>query len=158
MGYERELLFQNDGYFVSDVSLDGRWVALDRSTNCGATPAAPSSCTTCRAARTTHVTPHEGDVQFGTVGFTPNSSQLYYSTNGEGEFAQVWSYGLTSAERAAVLQADWDVMYVVFSRRGRYRVSAVNADAQTEITSSTRAPARRCLKKRGARHIVQAGT
>jgi dipeptidyl aminopeptidase/acylaminoacyl peptidase len=130
-GYARELLFQNEGYFVADVSLDGRWVALDKVRNNADSDVYVRDL---QSGKTTHVTPHEGDVQLGTVGFTPDSGQLYYSTDGEGEFAQVWSYDLASGERAQVLAADWDVMYVAFSRHGRYRVAAVNADAQTEIT------------------------
>ena len=130
-GYARELLFRNDEYFVSDVSLDGRWVALDEVHSNADSDVFVHDL---ESGETTHVTPHEGDVQLGTVGFTPDSTQLYYSTNGEGEFAQVWSYDLASGDRRPVLAADWDVMYVAFSRHGRYRMSAVNADAQTEIT------------------------
>ncbi|HVS65483.1 MAG TPA: alpha/beta fold hydrolase [Thermoanaerobaculia bacterium] len=130
-GYERELLFENDGYFVGDVSRDGRWVTLDRVRNNADSDVFVHDL---ESGETVHVTPHEGDVQFRSVTFTPDSSELYYSTDGEGEFAEIWSYDLATEERERVLADDWDVMFVFFSREGRYRVSAVNADAQTEIT------------------------
>ncbi|HVS12345.1 MAG TPA: S9 family peptidase [Thermoanaerobaculia bacterium] len=151
-GYARERLFENDGYFVSDVSLDGRWVALDKVQSNADSDVFVRDL---ESGATTHVTPHEGDVQFGTVGFTPDSAQLYYSTNGEGEFSQVWSYDLASGDRRPVLAADWDVMYVAFSRHGRYRVAAVNADAQTEITvTDTRTGAPVAIPEVGAGDVT----
>src|SRR5690606_32018223 len=51
-----------------------------------------------------------------------------------GEFNQAWTYDLVSGEGTPLLQADWDVMFVSWSPSGRYRVSAINADAKSELT------------------------
>jgi dipeptidyl aminopeptidase/acylaminoacyl peptidase len=66
--------------------------------------------------------------------FTRDNAALIYSTDEHGEFNQAWRYDLTSGEKAPLIQAEWDVMFVVQSPSGRYRVSAVNADASTDVT------------------------
>ena len=129
--FERELVFENDGTFnLGDVSDDGHWLALDKlSSNYDSDVFAYDLI----AGRLVHVTEHEGEVEHSSGGFTPDSAQLYYGTNEQGEFNQIWSYDLAGGERELVLAADWDVSYVSFSETGRYRVSAINEDASTSV-------------------------
>ena len=130
-GYARELAYRNEGYFPADVSRDGRYLALEKlNSNLDSDVYLHD----LQSGETRHVTPHEGDVQHGVAGFTPDSRELYYTTDGHGEFVQVWSRDLASGEERAVVQADWDVMYVSFSENGRYRVTAINEDASTRIS------------------------
>ncbi len=68
------------------------------------------------------------------MGFGPENRSLYYLTDGYGEFMQAWSYELENGEHQPVVEADWDVMYVYFSEEGRYRVTALNEDAQTVLS------------------------
>lgn len=130
-GYERELWFENEGYFVSDVSPEGRYIALAKLNSNDDSDVFVHDRET---GVLTHVTPHEGAVQHGVASFSPDSATLYYRTNAHGEFSQVWSYDLATSERAPAVQADWDVMSLNFSESGRYRITAINADAQTEVT------------------------
>ena len=51
-----------------------------------------------------------------------------------GEFFEAWSYDIATGEQRPLVQADWDVLYLYYSKQGTYRVSAVNVDASTEIT------------------------
>jgi dipeptidyl aminopeptidase/acylaminoacyl peptidase len=131
-GYERTRVFENDGrFFPGPVSDDGRWLALQQpisSTDSDVWVANLGS------GELTHVTPHEGSVEHGIVTFTPDSTELYYSTNEHGEFDQVWSFDVKSGERKPVVEADWDVWTVYFSEEGRYRVTMVNEDASTAVT------------------------
>jgi dipeptidyl aminopeptidase/acylaminoacyl peptidase len=131
-GYERQRVFENDGRFLpGPVSDDGRWLALEQpisSTDSNVWVADLES------GELTQVTPHEGQVEHGVVTFTPDSAELYYSTNEHGEYDQVWSFGLKSGERRPVVEADWDVWSVYFSEEGRYRVTVVNEDASTTVT------------------------
>ena len=70
----------------------------------------------------------------GAYDFTADSSALIYATNEYGEWNQAWSYDLETGERAPLIEADWDVMYVGFSPSGRYRISAINNDGFTDVT------------------------
>ncbi len=132
-GYARRLVFENQGGFdVSDVSRDGRWVALTRVRN-----NADSDVFVWDAqhpgSEPVHATPHEGDVVHGVMTFTPDGKQLYYSSNAGSEFDRVWSYELGTGRREVVVEDDWDVAFCAFSWTGRYRVVGVNADARTVI-------------------------
>lgn len=131
-GYGRELVLKNDeGWSIAAVSRDGRWVALDRSRT---TADSDVYVQDLEDGERYYVTPHEGSVTNTTIAFTPDSRELYYMTDGAGEFTQAWSYDLTSAEHTPIVVSDWDVMSVAFSENGRYRVSAINANARTEVT------------------------
>ncbi len=130
--YARKRVFENDGrFFPGPVSDDGRWLALSE-------PISSADRNVWVAdledGSLTHVTPHQDDVSHGISTFTPNSRELYYSTDEHGEFTQVWSYDLESGERRLVAEADWDVWVVYFSEEGRYRVTVVNEDASTAVT------------------------
>ncbi|HSR50890.1 MAG TPA: alpha/beta fold hydrolase [Acidobacteriota bacterium] len=131
--YERSLVVENkQGWQISAISRDSRWAALLKVRNNAdndiylmdlENPGEPK-----------HVTPHEGDVSHSVMTFTPDSSQLIYSTNAQGEFSEAWSYTIADEAHAPVLQAEWDVAYMTYSRTGRYRVSAINADAVIDAT------------------------
>ncbi len=132
--YARTLLFRNDeALSVDAVSPDGRYVALGKPRTSadsdvflldlqqpGATP--------------TLITAHEGNVEHGVHEFTRDSRQLVYATDAHGEFSQAWTYDIASGRTSSLIAADWDVLFVTFSRSGRYRVSGINADARTAVT------------------------
>ena len=79
------------------------------------------------------ITSHDGNISYGVHEFTSDSSKLVYSTNEHGEFDQAWTYDLETGEKAPLVSADWDVMFVFYSDSGRYRVSATNDDARTRV-------------------------
>jgi dipeptidyl aminopeptidase/acylaminoacyl peptidase len=131
-GYSREIVYTNPGgYDVSDLSRDGRLVALTKTRNNADSDvylvdlAAPADLV--------HVTPHEGDVQHSVTDFSPDGAALYYTSNVGSEFDRVWAYDLASKERKVVFQDDWDVVGYEFSEDGRFLVATVNADARTKI-------------------------
>jgi dipeptidyl aminopeptidase/acylaminoacyl peptidase len=132
--YERELVMKNEeGWMPGDISLDGRWVALDKPrTNADSDiyiwdAQAPETAPV-------HITAHEGNVLYSSLTFSPDSTSFYYATNGRGEFRQVWSYDIETQQHAAVVEADWDVIFLSFSETGRYRVTGINQDARTLVT------------------------
>ncbi len=132
--YGRRLLFKNTGGFGQvEVSRDGRRVALLKTrTNTDNDiylwdPEHPDK-------EPVKITAHEGDIEHNIQTFTPDSKQLYYASNGGGEFTRVWSYDLASGERKVVVEDKWDVMSVELSWHGRYRAVGVNADARTVVT------------------------
>ncbi|WP_432201764.1 S9 family peptidase [Erythrobacter sp. W53] len=131
--YSRELLFENPGnFFPGSVSDDGRWMVLSRNNS-----SADSDLFLVDLegnAEPKLITEHEGNISYGSYGFTRDSSKLIFATNEHGEFSQAWTYDLTTGETAPYLKADWDVSFVSYSRSGRYRVSGINADALTQLT------------------------
>ena len=131
--YERELVFKNDqGFSLAAISRDQRWIALNKSRS-NADSDIYLWDVQDRESPPIHITPHEGDIQHVSRTFSPDGRLLYYLNNGPGEFAQLWSYDLGSKEHKAVVVADWDVNFIVFSETGRYRVTGINQDARTAI-------------------------
>ncbi len=133
-GYDRQLVFQNnEGWTPSSISRDGRWLALDKPRTSADSDIYIADLSSPEASPK-HITPHEGNVSHQTLEFSPDGGTLYYLTDGHGEFMQTWSFDSGNGEHQPVVVADWDVMVTAFSDRGRYRITAVNEDAQTVIT------------------------
>jgi dipeptidyl aminopeptidase/acylaminoacyl peptidase len=130
--YETTLLFENPDMNVAAISPDGRWVALDKSISSADSDVYLVDLQGDRTPRL--ITEHTGNVAYGAYDFTPDSRGLILATNEHGEWNQAWRRDLATGQTTAFLTADWDVMFVSFSPSGRYRVSAVNADASTQLT------------------------
>ena len=131
--YERRMIFQNSGEFTpGEVSRDGRWVVLGKANSSADSDVYLYEVGGSGPPR--NITPHQGNVAFGAYGFAPDSRAVFYGTNETSEFDQAWRYHIASGERAPMIRADWDVMFVMYSHSGRYRVSAVNEDGSTRLT------------------------
>jgi dipeptidyl aminopeptidase/acylaminoacyl peptidase len=130
---ESRTLFENSGeFFPSAVSPDGRWVVIDK-----ANTSADSDIYLVDlqgSGEPVLITEHEGNIAYGSYEFTPDSSALIYGTNENGEWNEAWRRDLATGEVTPLVQADWDVMFVTYSPTGRYQVSALNADASTDLT------------------------
>ena len=134
LSYESGFVFQNDHALeIGDVSPDGRWLALVRNR----TSADSDILLLDLASGETEpsvITAHEGNIAHGVYTFTPDSTQLVYATDEHGEFNQAWTYDLGDGTTAPLIEADWDVQFVIYSDSGRYQVSGINADARTEVS------------------------
>ncbi|WP_291842974.1 S9 family peptidase [Maricaulis sp.] len=134
LSYESGFVFQNDDALeIGDVSPDGRWLALVRNR----TSADSDILLLDLASGETEpsvITAHEGNIAHGVYTFTPDSTQLVYATDEHGEFNQAWTYDLATGETAPLIEAEWDVQFVIYSDSGQYRVSGINADARTEVS------------------------
>ena len=130
----RRLVFENPGGFQpGPVSGDGRFLAVSKAKNNADSDVYLVDLENPQQDPR-HLTPHEGDASHGPLTFSPDAGELLYSTDAHGEFVEVWAYDLESGEHRPVLEADWDIFTVYFSKQGTYRVSAVNVDASTEVT------------------------
>ena len=131
--YSRELIYENPGFTVSDISGDARWIALVRErTSADADVYVVDLAGDDREP--VLITEHEGNVAHGSYGFTADNQSLVYSTNEFGEFRQAWVHELESRAKRPLIEADWDVSFVSYSRSGDYEVSGINADARTEVS------------------------
>jgi len=131
--YSREMVFKNDGFQVSAISDDGRWLALDKPRTSADSDIFVVDLQSDNSEPML-ITSHMGNISYGTYEFTRDNKSLVYATNEFGEFAQAWTYDLQSGESAVLVEAPWDVSYITFSPSGRYQVAGVNADARTEVT------------------------
>jgi len=131
--YSRELIFENEGFSIVEVSRDGRWLALDKDPE-----SANSDVYLVDLEKDDKfpvlITGHEGTVNYNAAGFNANSEYLVYTTDEFGEFRQAWRYEIGTGEKTPMAVADWDIMYVNLSNTGRYFAYGVNADARTEVT------------------------
>jgi dipeptidyl aminopeptidase/acylaminoacyl peptidase len=133
-GYERQLVFRNEGgYSVGPVSPDGRWLSLSKVHN-NADSDLFLLDLSAQKGEPKLITSHEGEAQHSALEFSHDSARLYYVTDAHGEFMQAWSYTLEGGTHEVLLEADWDVLDVSFSERGRYQVTLVNEEARNVLS------------------------
>jgi dipeptidyl aminopeptidase/acylaminoacyl peptidase len=130
--FKQALVFRNEaGYQLADISNDKRYVAFTKP---GATTIdADIYLYDATTKQMKHLTPHTGEISFAAQDFDPASRYLYYLTDEGSEFRYVKRYELATGKTEEVERQPWDVMYTYFSRNGKYRVTATNADARTVI-------------------------
>ncbi len=132
--YSRTLVFKNDtGFSIDATNRQGtRAAAVKERTS------ADNNIflidLTAPEAEPLLVTPHEGNISHSVHDFTADGTKLVFGTDEHGEFAQAWTFDIASGEKAPLIEAAWDVMYVLYSPSGRYRVSATNEDASTVVS------------------------
>jgi dipeptidyl aminopeptidase/acylaminoacyl peptidase len=131
--YSRQLIFENTtGYSIEAMSPNGRFIALSKSHSNSNSDLYLVDIVK-KSLKPTHISPHEGNVEYFAYTFTQDSKQLIYATNEFGEFNQAWSYDIASDEHTINFKAPWDIMFSYFSEDGKYQITGINADAQTKI-------------------------
>jgi dipeptidyl aminopeptidase/acylaminoacyl peptidase len=130
--FKQTLVYQDEaGYQLSAMTNDKKFIALSKP---GATTTdADIYLYNTQTKETKHLTPHTGDVNFSAQDFDTASRYLYYLTDEGSEFQYVKRYELATGKTEEVERAPWDMVYTYFSRNGKYRVTATNADARTVI-------------------------
>lgn len=129
--YAKTLMFKNDqGYEYDAVAADGRWIALGKPNT---TADRDLFVHDVKTGQTTQVSKHEGTAAFTGGEFDPSSKWLYYISDEGAEFARERRYELASGRSEDVEKADWDITDMWVSEGGKYRVTAINADAKTII-------------------------
>ncbi len=132
--FTRKLVFENSGFFPAAISPDGHWLALDKQTTAADSDVYLADLTKPAKQTPVLVTPNSAVIAYAAYEFTPDSKQLVFGTDEHGEFTQAWTHDLATSQKAELIKADWDVMFVTYSSTGRYRVSAINEDASTRLT------------------------
>ncbi len=125
--FARTLVFKNEaGWQISDISPDGRWLALGKINTTADSDVHLADLTT---GQIKHLTPHQGVAAHGPEAFDPASQRLLISTDDGGEFKRLVAYEMATGKTSEFEKADWDIAYSYYSKDGRYRVTGVNADA-----------------------------
>ncbi|HEY0558331.1 MAG TPA: S9 family peptidase [Thermoanaerobaculia bacterium] len=132
-GYERKLLFTNEGNWVPEgVSPDRRRVALTKVRG----KATDLYLLDRRTGKPTLVTPVDsknGPVTNEFMTFSPDGAGLYYTTDQGSEFAPLMRYEVATGKRKVVLSPGWDLVTASFSRTGHHFLVAINNDSRTEV-------------------------
>ena len=133
-GYERTLLFKNEGGFVpGPISPDRRWIALTKSSGFNDVDLYLHDRTT---GKTTLLNP--GDLPGTEIAFSPetfslDSKSLYYVTDKGSEFDYLMRYDLATGQSTEILRPEWDVARARFPRGGKYFLAEINDDARAEL-------------------------
>ena len=126
-----KLVYKNEGgFFPGDISNDKRYISLSKPIT---TANSDIYLYDTQTKKTTLLTEHQGEVQFQPVTFSVDSKSLYFLTDEGSEFTYLKKYDLATATQEKVEEAAWDIQYSYFSRNGKYRVTAINKDAKTDI-------------------------
>ena len=132
--YARTLVFKNDaGFSIDATNRQGTRAAAVKERTSADNNLFLIDLTTPEAEPLL-ITPHEGNISHAVHDFSPDGTKLVFGTDEQGEFAQAWTFDIASGEKAPLIEAAWDVMYVLYSPTGRYRVSATNEDASTVVS------------------------
>jgi dipeptidyl aminopeptidase/acylaminoacyl peptidase len=130
--FKPTLIYKDEkGFEVGDISNDKRFIAFQK--NGATTNDSDVYLYDTATKQLKNITEHKGDVANSPQSFDPASKYLYLLTDAGGEFRYVARYDLATGKTETVEKAPWDVSYTYFSRGGKYRVTAVNADARTQI-------------------------
>ncbi len=125
---KRTLIYRNvDGYQISDVSRDKRYLALSKPYT---TSDADIFIHDVQAGTTTNITTHTGAVNNTPSDFSPDSKKLLFVSDSGREFASLRSYDLTDGSKTSVYEQNWDVTGASYSKSGKYLVVGVNEDSR----------------------------
>ncbi len=126
-----KMIYLNEaGYNFGWMSNDMRYISMSKTNT---THDSDMFLYDREAGEVRHITPHDGDVNFTPMDFCGDSRHLYYLTDEGAEFTYLRRYDIAGGGSETVETADWDISYTYFSQSARYRVTAINNDARTEI-------------------------
>ncbi|HEY1150293.1 MAG TPA: hypothetical protein VGF27_17055 [Pseudoduganella sp.] len=129
--YARTMIYQNDdGITPSEISRDGKWLALDKPNT---TSDSDIYLYNLATKEKKHITPHTEPATYEAATFDPESKKLLFKSNAGGEFTSIRSYELATGAVAEDEKAAWDLMGAWYSRNGQYRLSSVNQDGSTVL-------------------------
>jgi dipeptidyl aminopeptidase/acylaminoacyl peptidase len=130
--FKPALVYKDEtGFDFGDISNDKKFIAFQK--NGDATSDSDVYLYDTATKELKNLTAHKGDVLNNPQAFDPASKYLYFLSDAGSEFQYVARYDLATGKTETVERAPWDVSYTYFSRNGKYRVTAVNADARTQM-------------------------
>jgi dipeptidyl aminopeptidase/acylaminoacyl peptidase len=134
-GYERTLLFKNEGGFLlpGAISPDRRWIAVSKTAGFNDIDLYLHDRTT---GKTVLLNPGDvpgAEISFKPQAFSPDGKSLFYVTDKGSEFDYLMRYDLASRTSTEVLRPDWDVVGAKLSRDGKYLIAEINNDGRSEL-------------------------
>ncbi|MBV9956804.1 MAG: S9 family peptidase, partial [Acidobacteria bacterium] len=81
----------------------------------------------------THLTPHEGAAQFGSVRFSPDGHSIFFGTNDKREFYSLAQMDLQSKRVDIIDNTEWDLESIEMSPDGGLLAYTINRDGFSEL-------------------------
>lgn len=126
---EPTMIYQNDSaYYFGGISGDEKYMALGKPINTN-----DNRLFLYDFADKSMTEISNTQAAFEPADFSPDSKSLYYLTDAGAEFKYMMRFDIATGQKDTVMQADWDISYAYFSRKGKYRVVGINKDAQTVL-------------------------
>ena len=129
--FKSTLVFKNDAALnVGDISKNKKYLALSKTYTRNNSDLYLYNFDN---QRLTKILFEEADVNHSSAGFSIDSETLYFVTDLDSEFRYLKKYSIKSGKVELVQKEDWDIGANYFSDNGKYRITAINKDSQTEI-------------------------
>jgi dipeptidyl aminopeptidase/acylaminoacyl peptidase len=129
--YPSSVVYKNEkGLSPVTISRDDRYIALTETIT---TNNSNMYLLDTQTGKTKLLSEHTGDAQYTPQYFSLDGKKLYFLTNEGSEFMYLASFDIAAGEKAKVEEAPWDLMSAYLSKKGKYRVVAINNDARTEM-------------------------
>ena len=129
--FESKLIFQNDDALnIGDISKDKKFLSLSKTYTRDNSDLYIYEFDNKNLNK---ILFKETDVNHSSAGFSHDSKYLYYVTDLDSEFRYLNKYSIETGEIELVQKEDWDIVQNYFSESGKYRITAINNDSQTEI-------------------------
>jgi len=125
------LVYENNEFIFGAISNDKKFIAFGKPGNSTADSDVYLYNTETKEMK--NLTQHTGDVANEPETFDPSSESLYYLSDEGSEFKSVVRYDLASGQKEMMEKANWDVVFMAFSKTGKYRVVGTNEDARTKV-------------------------
>ena len=131
LGSGEERSFEIGGWLaVESVSPDGRWVVAyrvgDRSGD------SDLFLLDAESGEVVHATPHEGEAEYATPTWLPDSSGFFAATSEGRDTCAIGRYDLTAGEWRIVLESEWD-LECALDDAGRTLLVVVNEDGWSRL-------------------------
>ena len=126
----RKLHEDNEGLEIGLVAPDKRQVVLLRNYT---TTNTDLVLLDLKTGKTRNLTAHEGEINHLPQAFSLDSRRLYFTSDADGEFAQLQRLDLETGARERVLTTAWDVLFAELSHGGTYLAVGINNDGRTEL-------------------------
>ena len=129
--FKSALIFKNDDALnIGDISKNKRYLALSKAYTRDNSDLYLYSFDN---KSLTKILFEDADVNHNPAGFSINSETLYFVTDLNSEFRYLKKYNIKSGRVDTVQKESWDIVANYFSDSGKYRITTINKDSQTEI-------------------------
>ena len=129
--FESSLIFENKGlYDLGQVSDDGRFISLSKQNTANDSDMLVFDTISNEYI---HLTEHQGESHFVPVFFSKDSKELFYLSDCEGEFMELYAIDIFTKKSRKLLSFEWDIISVKRSEDGRYASLILNRDAFAEL-------------------------
>lgn len=124
-----KMLYQNnDGYFLGGLSDDKKYLPLIKPINTN-----DSDLFLYGMEDNSLMKINTEQSANGPEDYSPDGKSLYYTTDANGEFAQLMKYNIAEKTSEKVMERSWDIMGSYFTENGTYQVTYINEDAKNAI-------------------------